>query len=82
MDPFILMTDAELEAAIRTLGEAIATGAQQISAPDAGQVGYQSRADAMKTMKLLQKSYFKRRGIEFRPDRIRYTEINVRRTGS
>ena len=82
MDPFLLLTDVELEAAIRDLGQALASGAQQISSPDAGQVGYQSRADAMRTMKALQRSYFKRRGVAFAPDRIRYTTVNVMRTGS
>lgn len=75
MDPFFLTSDADLESMIKDLAEQIGRGAGQVQTDALGSVQYMSRADAMRVMKALQKSYFKRRGIAFVPDRIRYTQI-------
>lgn len=80
-DPFLLLSDAELEDAIRDLAKQMAAGETQISSPHAGSVGYVGRTEAMRIMKALQKSYFRRRGEEFDIDRIRYTQVLTRTYG-
>ena len=77
-DPFFLLSDAELEESIRDLARQMSAGEIQISSPHAGSVGYVGRAEALRIMKSLQRSYFRRRGEEFPFDRIKYTQVLTR----
>lgn len=77
-DPFFLMSDAELEAAIRDLAAQLASGTTQVSSPEGGSAGYVGRAEASRIMKSLQRSYFARRGEVLHVDRVRYTIVNPR----
>ena len=74
-DPFFLMSDEELELAIRDLSAQLASGTTQVSSPEVGSAGYVGRAEAFRIMKSLQKSYFARRGEVLDVDRIRYTQV-------
>lgn len=78
-DLFRSLSDAELDSAIKNLVSQIASGATQITSPDAGSVGYMTLREAERLVEKMERSRCQRLGIPFDTGRrITYTKVYIR----